>query len=355
MQYNKILIEIHHGLGDVVQVIPLINNIRKNFTNAKISVIVASKVHAEILDCTGLVDNYYFLDIRKMKVREIIKFILEIRKEKYDIGFLSPISNKRLGAILLYILGCKDRVGEVSKTDKKLLIKNNITVDEDTSLHKIDRNLNLLKAIGINIYDSKPFMRITKGYELNAKNKLKDFDKKKELIGICIGTNPVHKKKGFNRIPYEAKKWSLQNYIKLIEELTKDYNVILLGGKKEEQEIKEYEEKLKNNINVINFISRTTIIESAALLNECDLIIGGDTGMLHIADALGRNTLTIFGPTNPKLVGPYSEKSNNMTLNIDCQYCYGTDKLFECTDRKCLKDITVECIYNKTLEILNNK
>ncbi|WP_195837889.1 glycosyltransferase family 9 protein [Tissierella pigra] len=353
MKYNKILIEIHHGLGDVVQIIPLINNLRKNFTEAKISVIVASSIHAEILDCTGLVDTYYFLNLRNMKFNEIIKFIRQIRRENYDIGILSPISNRRLGAILLYILGCKNRVGEVSKADKRLLIKNNITMDGDNSLHKVDRNLNLLKPLDITIYDSKPFMNINKGNEENAKNKLDIFDKKDKLIGICIGTNPVEQKKGFNRIPYEAKKWEIENYMELIERLTNDFNIILLGGKKEEQEIKEYEEKLKDNKNVINYINKTTIMESAALINECDLVIGGDTGMLHIADALGKYTLTIFGPTDPKIVGPYSEKSNNITLNIDCQYCYGTDKLFECNNRKCLNDITVEQIYNKAIEILN--
>lgn len=194
MKYNKILIEIHHGLGDVVQMIPLIHNLRKNFINAKISVIVASNIHAEILNCIDLVDKCYFLDIRKMKLREIVKFILEVRKEKYDIGFLSPISNEKLGAILLYILGCKDRVGEASGNNK-LLIKNNITVSEDRNLHKIDRNLNLLKAIGINIYDPNPFMKINKDNELCAKEKLKNLDNKKKLIGICIGTNPVYQKK----------------------------------------------------------------------------------------------------------------------------------------------------------------
>lgn len=353
MKYNKILVEIHHGLGDVVQMIPVINNLRRYFPSSQISVIVASKIHAQILDCTGLVDNYYFLNLRTMKLKDIINFILEIRKEKFDIGFLSPISNRKLGAILLYILGCKDRVGEVSHNDR-FIIKNNITVEENRSLHKIDRNLNLLKAIGVEIYDANPYMTINKDYELIAKDKLISLDKKKKTIGICIGTNPVHQRKRFSRIPHEVKKWSLENYIKLIEQLTKDCNIILLGGKKEEQEIKEYEDELSKNGSVINFISKTTIIESAALINECHLIIGGDTGMLHIADALGKNTLTIFGPTNPNLVGPYSEKSNNVTLNIDCQYCYGTDKLFECTNRKCLEDITVEYIYGKAFEILNN-
>lgn len=353
MKYNKILVEIHHGLGDVVQMIPVINNLRGYFPSSQISVIVASKIHAQILDCTGLVDNYYFLNLRTMKLKEIINFILEIRKEKFDIGFLSPISNRKLGAILLYILGCKDRVGEVSHNDR-FIIKNNITVEENRSLHKIDRNLNLLKAIGVEIYDANPYMIINKDYELTAKNKLISLDKKKKTIGICIGTNPVHQRKRFSRIPHEVKKWDLENYIKLVEELTMDYNIILLGGKKEEQEIKEYEDKLNKNGRVVNFISKTTIIESVALINECDLVIGGDTGMLHIADALGKETLTIFGPTDPVLVGPYSEKANNITLNIECQYCYGTNVLFECTDRICLSRITVRHIYNKVFEILNS-
>lgn len=354
MEYKKILIEIHHGLGDVVQMIPLIGNLRKNYRNAKISVIVALNVHAEILDCTGLVDNYYFLNPRKMTLREIISFIKKIRKEKYEIGFLSPITNKRLGAALLYILGCKYRVGEVSK-NKKLLINNNITIEEDSSLHRVDRNLNLLKAANIKIYDLNPFMRINEDYRYEAKKKIEHLNQKNKLIGICIGTNPVEQKKGFKRIPYEAKKWSLNNYINLIIKLSKNHNVILIGGKKEEEEIKEFHNLLKSNNRIINFINKTTIMESAALINECDLVIGGDTGMLHIADALGKNTLTIFGPTDPYLVGPYSEKSTYINLNLECQYCYGTNRLYECTDRKCLTGITVDHIYNRINGILYHK
>lgn len=352
MIYNKIIVEIHHGIGDVVQIIPLINNLRKNYNDAKISVIVASKVHAEILECTGLVDNYYILNIRKMNLIEMINFIKEIRKEKYDIGFLSPISNARLGAILLFFLDCEYRVGEVVD-NKKYFINHNITIKADRTLHRVDRNLNLLKAANIQIYDPYPHMKINDNLVRQAKQKLEYFNKDIKTIGICIGTNPVEQRKGFKRIPYEAKKWELNNYINLIKKLSKKYNIILIGGKKERIELEPYLYMIVNNNRVANFIDKTTIIESAALLNECDLIIGADTGMLHIGDALGRKTLTIFGPTDPNLVGPYSKKSNNITLNIDCQYCYESNKVFECTDRKCLKNITVDNIFNYVLEVFN--
>lgn len=354
MEYKKILIEIHHGLGDIVQMIPLISNLRKNFGNSKISVIVASKVHAEILDCTGLVDSYYFLNLRQMTPKDIICLIREIRREKYDLGFLSPISNKRLGAILLYILGCKFRVGE-TEINNKFIIKNNITIQEDTRLHRVDRNLNLLNAANIKIHDYNPMMKVNEDNTVNAKRKLMHLNKNLKLLGICIGTNPVEQKKVFKINSYDAKKWSLGNYFQLIEKLTQKYNVILLGGKREEEEIKEFEGLIKNNNRVVNFINRTTIIESASIVNECDLIVGGDTGMLHIADALGKRTLTIFGPTDPSLVGPYSEKSSYISLGLDCQYCYGTERIFRCTDRKCLKGITVGSVYNKILEILHDK
>lgn len=354
MKYKKILIEIHHGLGDVVQMIPLINNLRMNYEDAEIAVIVASEMHASILGCTGLVDKYYFLNLRNMTLNEIINFIKDIRREKFDIAFLSPISNKRLGALLLYFLGCKYRVREVSE-NYRLFSKNDIVVVEETKLHRVDRNLKLLESAGIKIYNRNPFIMVDNVKKVSAQKMLANIHgQEKKLIGICIGTNPVHRKKGFMRIPYEAKKWDLNNYINLIDKLKDKVNIILLGGKKEEEELKEVVDSVENSSVLLNLINKTTVIESISLINECDLVVGGDTGMLHVADALGKNTLTIFGPTNPKIVGPYSERSNNVTLNLDCQYCYGTETLFECTDRKCLKKISVEDIYGKILGILKN-
>lgn len=354
--YNKILVEIHHGIGDVIQMLPLIHNLRENYRETKISVIVASSVQAEILEISGLVDEYYFLNLRKMKFGELINFILKIRKEKYDLAFLSPISNKKMGAILLYILGCKNRVGEVSG-NKKFIINHNLQVLEREDLHKVDRNLNLLSAININPIENRASLQISKALNDRAVNLLKTFAGKR-LIGVCIGTNPVERKVKDGIESVEAKKWPIEKYLDLIERLTtlnQDINIVLIGGKKEELEVEEYLNKIEKNPKVLNLINQTSLSESAAIIEQCELTIGGDTGMLHIADALYKKTLTIFGPTDPEIVGPYSDLANNVSLNLPCQYCYLTTEIFECSNRICIDNISVDLIFNTTMEILNNE
>lgn len=352
MKCKKILVEIHHGIGDVVQMIPVIKNIKDNYKDAEIGVIVASNVQEQILEMTHLVDKFYHLSFKDMKFTDIVKFILEIRKEKYDIGFLSPISNKKMGAVLLYLLGCKKRVGEYSPT-QNLLINHNIKVEEDNSLHRVERNLNLLTAAGLNITNEKASLTIPQHFINNANQIVLGVDSQKKTVGICIGTNPVEMKKKDGIVSVEAKKWPLKNYIELMKRLSSSYNILLIGGKKEEDEIANVREEINSISSVINCINKTNLIESAALLNRCDLVIGGDTGMLHLADALDKHTVTIFGPSNPKLVGPYSDKANNISIGIPCQFCYGTETILNCTDRICLTNITTESIYRRVINILN--
>ena len=352
MKINKILVEIHHGLGDVVQMIPLIENLRNSYAKAKISVIVASDSHADLLKCTNLVDEYYFLNLRKMKIIDVVSFIFKIRKEKYDICFLSPISNKTLGLLMMHILGCKNKVMEVKKTPK-IFNRNNIYSIENIECHRIYRNLKLLDASNISVSNKYPVINLSVDRYKRCIDKLKVLRQNKKLIAICVGTNAVQNKKNFKTSFFDAKKWSIESYIQLINKLKGKYNIIIIGGKKEEDEVKGYLNNLECEDKIINFINMTSIMESAALLTRCDLVLGADTGMMHIADALGVNTLTLFGPTNPRLVGPISPSSNYITLNLSCQYCYGTEKLFECTDRKCINNISVEQVLNEIENILN--
>lgn len=353
MSNHKILIENHHGLGDVVHMIPMIQNLRRAYPDSSIFVIVASEAHAALLRSTGLVDGFYFLNLGNMTIRQILAFIRMIRKEQFDMGFTAVGTNKKLGLALLFLLGCKCKIIEY---DKKLIFNYNILqTEEKKELHRVIRNLNLLKPIHVEINEDKPFLKIDHTTAAVIKEKIKLPDNNK-LIGLCVGTNPSIKKIGFKKICLDAKQWGMGKFIDLADKLMEDkYDVILIGGKKEEAEIQPYLKKVKDNPRLINFINSATIMESAALAGKCELVIGCDTGIMHIADALGVKTLTIFGPTNPKLYGAYSDKAEYLTLNIECQYCHGTVKLVECTDRICLSNITVQQVYGKAREILNEE
>lgn len=345
--YKKILIEMHHGLGDIIQILPLIANLRRNFPGSKISLIISRKSDYELINAMKLVDKFYFFNSRRMSYFEIIKLMLDIKKEKYNIAFLSHISHKLMGVFLL-LCGCERVVGE---TNESIISKKYIGIKIDPNMHRVDRNLELLKGIGIKVFEYNPYLKIPNYFY----KRTIEINEDKPIIGICIGTNPVEKRISLRiREKYNVKQWNIDNFIKIIEKLANNnFSIMLIGGKKEEIEIENYLPNLTNK-RIVNCINKTTILESAAILNKCNVVVGCDTGMLHVADALGKKTITIFGPTNPQLVGPYSNNAKYVTANIACQYCYDEDRLFECFDRKCLNSITVERVYSEILNAVND-
>ena len=74
--------------------------------------------------------------------------------------------------------------------------------------------------------------------------------------------------------------------------------------------------------------------------------------MQHIAAASGARTLSIFGPTNPKMSGAYADNAEFVEADVACKYCYGTKIYVECKDRKCLKNISVKMFRNRINEVL---
>ena len=93
---------------------------------------------------------------------------------------------------------------------------------------------------------------------------------------------------------------------------------------------------------------KTSIREMAALYRKCKIVLCSEGGPLHIASSQGIETVSIFGPVDEKVYGPYppSEKHTVIKSNIDCSPCYKHFKLPKCNTRKCLEDISVEEIFN---------
>ena len=85
------------------------------------------------------------------------------------------------------------------------------------------------------------------------------------------------------------------------------------------------------------------------------LSIGVDTGMQHIADAVGVRTLSIFGPTNPKTHGAYSEKAQFIECLEDTadKYCFETDAYYTIPVKECMRQITSDKVYDKVRNILH--
>ena len=332
----KILIDSKHGLGDCVQIIPMLQIIKQNYPDSYLAVIVSGKVSEELLNMAPVkIDKFYYLTMQGMTIKNFSNLILQIRKEHFDYFILSPITTSWKAKIFAFFTGAKNKIGEqYQKID---------TYARDNSIHMVERNIALVKDFCK--IPNKKICPTLNTPDLNIKiNREKD----EKIIGVCIGGGTASIFKGKKIYP---KYWGENNFYNLIKEiLQKNIKVILFGGKDEFKILKNFKDIL-NNKNIFNYVGQTTIIESAILAKRCDLIVGVDTGMQHIADAVGIKTLTIFGPTNPKIFGAYSEKAEFIEVTCDCKYCYSTDKYLSCDDRKCLNKINVQMV-NESIDRL---
>ena len=87
--------------------------------------------------------------------------------------------------------------------------------------------------------------------------------------------------------------------------------------------------------------------ETAALIDQCDLFLSNDSGLMHIAAALGKRQIAVFTATNHKKSGPYyNSRARVITPQLKCYPCQGKQKVWDhCTDWTCRKVISEEVVY----------
>jgi ADP-heptose:LPS heptosyltransferase len=79
------------------------------------------------------------------------------------------------------------------------------------------------------------------------------------------------------------------------------------------------------------------------LLERADLVIANDTGPMHIAAALDKPLVTLFGPTNPVRTGPFDRLDSVVRVDIPCSPCYSR----KCSHTSCMKWIGAESVLNE--------
>ncbi|HVI73398.1 MAG TPA: glycosyltransferase family 9 protein [Anaeromyxobacteraceae bacterium] len=118
---------------------------------------------------------------------------------------------------------------------------------------------------------------------------------------------------------WATKRWAAERFAALAAELVRDgATPVLLGGPSERA--------LASRIQALAAVpmrdtTGNAIDEAVAVLARCDLVVGGDTGLVHCARALGRRALVLFGPTTPDR-HRFTSRERALVLGIPCQPCH---------------------------------
>jgi ADP-heptose:LPS heptosyltransferase len=102
--------------------------------------------------------------------------------------------------------------------------------------------------------------------------------------------------------------------------------------------------------NPIVIAGKTTIAQTANLIERCRLVVSNDSGLMHLAAAVGTNIVALFGPGDYNRVGPYgdSNKFVVVTKKVGCAPCYKV----KCEDHKCMKNITVDDVFQAVEKLI---
>jgi ADP-heptose:LPS heptosyltransferase len=98
-------------------------------------------------------------------------------------------------------------------------------------------------------------------------------------------------------------------------------------------------------------VGQTTLRELVVLLDRSELVIANDSGPMHIAAALGKPLLTIFGPTNPIRTGPYQRPDAVVRVDIPCSPCYSR----RCSHVSCMRWLEVQSVLDLAGQQMDRK
>ncbi|NOY58408.1 MAG: lipopolysaccharide heptosyltransferase II [Calditrichaeota bacterium] len=328
----KILIIHTAFFGDIILATPLIRAMQEGLKNVEIHALVKPET-VQVLQNNPHLQKIIVFDKRGKDsgFAGLLKIGRKIKKEKFDL-VISPHRSFR-SAMLARATGAKIRVGFDTSAGAFLYNKK---VKYDSSIHEIERNLSLARALGIQSIHKQP--QVFPGEEDKAVvDRLlvkAGFKSAGSLVALAPGSI------------WATKRWPLSYYKKLAQILIKNrVRVVLIGGDADYalgRKIATGDENV-----IFNAAGQLSLLQSAELLKRCRVLVSNDSAPLHLATAVGTPVIAIFGPTVPAFgFYPTGSKDKIIETQLSCRPCgmHGGDHCPIGT-HACMKKISPEQIY----------
>ena len=354
---EKILIVRLGAIGDVLHVLPSLSALRHNFPDAHISWIIESASHS-ILKDHPLIDEVIHFP-RKEWTKEVKKvsnwpnvlpkgwrFFKELKKCGFDLSFDFQ-GNLRSG-IVSKLSGAKTRVGFHQKSSREGNHRfNTILVKVPTHpIHKIKKNLLLLEAIGLHTDKATPILPENPEFAKTVKGTVAQF--KRPIVVVHSGCSKFGK----------IKQLPLENYAETADCILDKVGgtVLLTWGPGEKKGCEKIRSLVRNKEQVVIADKSEGLIFLCELFKQVDLVIGLDTGPLHLAGIIGTPTLGLYGPKDPVIYGPMGKSVFIIKTKetFDCMPCNLHTCLIEDKNgfSPCMTTITPKAIAKLTVKLL---
>lgn len=343
----KVLIIKPSSLGDVIHALPFLKAVKDSYPGAEVDWVISRNLKG-LLEGNPLISKLIIFDKDSWKdPRNILSTLSQIKglrttlkAKTYDVvvdlqGLLRSGIMTFLTRSPMKVGFARSREGSWYFYDKK--------IPDDRAVHAVDRNLEIAKAIGA----------ATGKVEFPLYPDPMALDKAAALTG--------HLKEYIVIAPsarWKTKRWPAENFARLSKKI---HIPCVIIGSKGDREISR--EMLRYNAQdgkggtrpatMIDLCGRTDLKTLIAVIAGAKAVVSNDSGPMHIAAALKRPVVALFGPTDPLKTGPYGWQQDRNLKVIRTDTACSPCRKRECRDLACMRGIKVETVFRALKDLLS--
>jgi heptosyltransferase-2 len=339
MTPKRLLIIQTAFLGDVILSTPLIKALRELFPDSFISFLLIPETK-KLLENNPYLNEIIVYDKRSKKgLIHFFRMVSKIRKRKFDLAVIPHRSFRT--ALLSYLSRIHKRIGFDNSAGSFLFTEK---VNYLANIHEIERNLSLLSDFDYHPRNVNPELFPSSDDFSYARKLLNDANIREDekIVGIAPGS------------VWATKRWLPERFAEVADLLQQKagVKVVFLGSAEDRNLCQQIVDQMKSPSVIL--ASKTDILQSAAIISLCKVIVSNDSAPVHITSAMKRPVVAIFGSTIPEFgFAPNGGDHLIIQKKMECRPC-GIHGRQKCPKKhfECMNEITTEEVYKAIVSIL---
>ena len=331
-------------LGDVLLTTPLIATVRASYPEAQITYAVGPW-SAPMVTTSRHVDRVLMLPDR-WTLGAWLATLHVLKQHHFDLVFV-PDRSPTL-TLLTWLADIPQRIG-LDSAGRGFAYTHRVAVPSFV-IHEAEQYSKLATSIGLAIPPRRLFFFPTPQAELHADLLIKQHH---TIAGPLVVLHPGGGQNPGMTLP--RKRWFPERWANVADSLIQRCNaqILLVGGPGDEEAVAAVAAAMQTP--APSFVRRWDWNELGALLQRCNLFLGHDTGMMHLATAVATPTVAVFGPSDPQVYGPYSEQATFVwrpTYESPCFYNGIAEPTCPCS-MQCMANVEVDDVVSAAVTFLS--
>lgn len=348
--FRRILIIKPSSLGDVIHALPVLAGLRQRYPQAHIAWLISTA-------CAGLLEGqpdldelipfdrkrYAWVGRRLGITREFIGFLRELRTRRFDL--VLDLQGLFRSGFIAWTCGARYRLGFAAARELGWIFYSDRLRQKDPERHAVERNYDFGRFLGFAAAPMRFPLMVSQEARAAVRARL-------AARGVAADNRYLLLAPGTR---WETKRWPADRFAEVARRVRSELGwPVVIAGAPDECAVAAEVAALAGE-GVVNFAGQTTLPEMTALVADAAGTVMNDSGPMHLAAALGRPLVAVYGPTSPLRTGPYGCPDSVVRLPLDCSPCY-LKRLADCPyGHRCMRELSAEQVCQRLFDLLKGQ